>query len=181
MHNNGLRRTARNVNNVYLCYTWNMLDSATINALAILRWLLFQKPLREIIFSDETLQQAKRELSKEFWKPAELSDYDDVHGIYKRLLQIGELLRGGQPIEFCGYTIQIPKAGGITILPGHNPRANRYEIMVLCAVLIEKDSLRRCIKCKKEDMPVLFVRKRRQEYCSKQCSGLARIRKHRGK
>lgn len=158
-----------------------MLDSATINALAILRWLLSQKPLREVSFSDVTLRQAKKELSKEFWKPAELRDDDDLHGIYKRLLQIGELLRDGQPIEFCGYTIQIPKAGEITILPGHNPRANRYEILVLCAVLIEKDSLRRCIKCKKEDMPVLFFRNKGQEYCSKQCSGLARIRKHRGK
>jgi hypothetical protein len=154
--------------------------SAMMNAKAILRWLLSQKPLREVSFSDETLQQVKKELSKEFWKPAKLSDDDEVYVIYRRLLQIAELMRDGQPIEICGYTVQILEAGEVTILPGGTKTLNRYEIVVLCAILIGKDSLRRCKECK-ANMPVLFVRTKRQEYCKKQCSGLARIGRHRNK
>jgi hypothetical protein len=161
-----------------------MRGSATINALAILRWLLRQPPGQELSYPLVNLPKIKKELSEDFWEPASLSGIskdDEIDEIYRRLCHIAGLMRDGKPVEIDGYTVHIPEAGEITIQPAFmRASANRYESIVLCAVLMGRNLLRRCIKCK-ADVPVLFIRNKRKVYCTKKCSGLKRKRAYQKK
>jgi hypothetical protein len=117
------------------------------------------------------------------WDPASPHGLDDeeMKVTYRRLCDHAQKLRMGQVMLVSGYEVKIPVVGGTTIRPAvTRTSVNMYEIILLCAILTAKDVLRRCKKCR-ADPPVLFVSRKRQEYCSKKCSGLARIRKLRNK
>ena len=152
------------------------------NAQALLRWLL-NRPDPSQLPSHLNLLTIKKDLSGAMWEPASSRGLNDeeIEGTYRGLCFIAKLLRTGEPKLISGYEVQVPVAGGTTIRPAvTRTSVNRYEIILLCAILTAKDSLRRCKKCR-ADLPVLFVRRKRQEYCSKKCSGLAGIRRFRRK
>lgn len=153
-----------------------------MRAQSILRWLLNQ-PDSERLGRLINLVAIRKELSKQMWDPASPDGLNDeeIEESYRSLCTYGKSLRNGEARAISGYLIRVPIAGEVTIRPAfQRTSANRYEIILLCAILTAKALLRRCKKCK-EDPPVLFVKRKRKEYCSKKCSGLARIRKHRSK
>lgn len=128
-------------------------------------------------FSPTELFERREDLSAVEWKPATGNRQDDgeVEKTYRTLCSLSEKLRRGIPTPVNGYLLQVPSGGEMTVTIEKGK--HQHERVLLAMLLTFGYLLRRCKRtgC---DKP-LFVRNRRQEYCSTRCSGLARIRKHR--
>ena len=86
------------------------------------------------------------------------------------------LLKRGQPWTILGHRFRLTREKGLTLdMPGLD---SNFQQVIVETLTLGKGLLRRC---RRRGCPNLFVKKRRQEYCTKRCSGLARIRKHRNK
>ena len=142
---------------------------------ALLHWLLNLLDPNELPPSID-VDAIKQDLSSEMWEPASPNGLPDeeIALTYRKLCHNAKLLRTGESIVIAGYEIKVPISGGVKIKPAFTRGSvDRFEIILLCAILTAKDSLRRCRQCKEKKLPVLFVRNRRQEYCSKQCVQVA--------
>lgn len=147
------------------------------NAQALLRWLLSRPDPGELGWRPLDLLEIKKDLSEEMWEPASLDGMSkpEIEQTYRRLCIIAKSLRTGEDTSLSGYGVKVPVEGETTIQPVvRQTSANRYEIILLCAILTAKDSLRRCKECK-----ALFVRHKRQKYCREKCAVRERVRRYR--
>jgi hypothetical protein len=86
------------------------------------------------------------------------------------------LLKRGQPWTIFGHRFRLTREKGLRVdMPGLD---SNFQQVIVETLTLGKELLRHC---RRRGCPNLFVKKRRQEYCTKRCSGLARIRKHRSK
>jgi len=145
-----------------------------------LRWLLSvpdpgpSKPL-----STDQLVRGRDELSTFLGVPATRRELEDgyVERTYRFFGGIAVRLLSGMPMMVQGYRIQFTKEGELIVEEMAMDKKKHERVLheTLLASLRLK-LLRRCKRCDKA-----FVRNNRQEYCTKKCSGLARIRKFRSK
>jgi hypothetical protein len=129
--------------------------------------------------SSDQLVQVREELSAFLDVPVTRKELDDYHvkTTYKFLGGIAVRLRNGMPLMIQGYRIQLTKEGELFVeeMAMDKKKHERVLLETLLACQGLK-LLRRCKRCEKA-----FVRNNRQEYCTKKCSGLARIQKLRSK
>lgn len=84
------------------------------------------------------------------------------------------LLRKGEPWTILGHRFRISRENGLSF---DQPReATNLQEALIETLVRGKNTLRRC---KRRGCRNLFLKQRRQEYCSKKCSGLARTRRFR--
>jgi hypothetical protein len=158
----------------YIRYTSAMTPKQA-QAEKLLNWLLkLPDPGPLPPLGSQGLMDVRKELFAECWGPVSLESLQDgdIERTYRDLCTTAQKLRTGIPIVLSGYLIQLPRGARLKL---QSQRREQHKV-VLLSILLREDLLRRCKHCGKA-----FVRHRKQEYCSKQCSGLARIRKYRAK
>ncbi len=130
-------------------------------------------------FSGVELSERREDLSAVEWEPATGVRQKDreVETTYRTLCGLSEKLRRGLQTPVNGYLLKVPRGGEMTVTIENGK--DQHERVLLAMLLTFGHLLRRCKRtgC---DKP-LFVRNRRQEYCSKECGGRDRIKEWRKK
>jgi len=143
---------------------------------SLLSWLFFELPDFASLqpMSGDEVEEKRRELLDKFWEPANMEGMDDpqIERVYKFLCEVSGRLKSDLPKTVFGFSVGWDQAGQLSV----TPPPKKHEAMLLYALLQGEHLFRRCQRprCKN-----VFMRVRRQIYCSNKCSAIARIRRHR--